>query len=375
VLVAHPSADLYGSDRVLLESVAGMVAEGWRVLVALPGPGPLVAEITARGAEVEYCSVPVVRKSALRPRGFARFVLDLARTAVPVCRLILRSGASSVYVNTITIPSWLVLGRLTGRRVICHVHEAEGSAAAVIRRLLNLPLVLAQGIIVNSAFSQLVLLDAIPFLRRRTVVVYNGVPGPAAPPPARLELAPPVRVLFVGRLSPRKGPQVAVRALELLHHRGARVRLDLLGAVFPGYEWFETELRDAVASAGLDDAVTFLGFDAEVWPHIARSDVVVVPSVVDEPFGNTAVEAVLGARPLVVSATSGLREASAGYQSAQQVPPDRPDLLADAVERVIADWDRYRAMAAADAALARERHSVLRYQRDIIAALSRPSPG
>jgi glycosyltransferase involved in cell wall biosynthesis len=130
-----------------------------------------------------------------------------------------------------------------------------------------------------------------------------------------------------------------------------------------------------VASAGLDDAVTFLGFDAEVWPHIARSDVVVVPSVVDEPFGNTAVEAVLGARPLVVSATSGLREASAGYQSAQQVPPDRPDLLADAVERVIADWDRYRAMAAADAALARERHSVLRYQRDIIAALSRPSPG
>ena len=97
---------------------------------------------------------------------------------------------------------------------------------------------------------------------------------------------------------------------------------------------------------------------------------VVVPSVVDEPFGNTAVEAVLAARPLVVSATSGLLEASAGYGSAQSVEPDRPDLLAAAIEAVIADWDGYRKGALADSEVAAVRHSVLTYRRHIVEALS-----
>ena len=33
VLVAHPGADLYGSDRMLLESVDGLVVSGHRVVV------------------------------------------------------------------------------------------------------------------------------------------------------------------------------------------------------------------------------------------------------------------------------------------------------------------------------------------------------
>lgn len=385
ILVAHPSSELYGSDRVLLESVTAMVSQGWRVVVTVPGPGPLMAELTSRGAEVELCRAPVLRKSALRPRAFGSFVLEVLGGLLPACRLILGSRADDLFVNTITIPTWLVLGRLLRRRVTCHVHEAEGSAARPVRVLISLPLLLAHRLIVNSQFSLGVLTDAIPALRRRATVIYNGVTGPTAPVPAREQLVAPVTMLFIGRLSPRKGPQVAVAALRLLHERrlderglderGLRVRLILLGAVFAGYEWFETELREAARTAGLGDDVSFAGFDVDVWPHIAGADIVVVPSVVDEPFGNTAVEAVLGARPLLVSATSGLSEAAAGYASAQLVPPDRPDLLADAAERVIADWKGFRDSAQADAALARERHSVLRYQREVARVLTGPRRG
>lgn len=372
ILVAHPSADLYGSDRVLLESVAGLLASGCRVVVTVPEPGPLVAELTSRGARVELCPAPVLRRSALRPRQLGRFLLELATCVLPSCRLILRSGADAVYVNTITIPTWLVLGRLLRRRVTCHVHEAESSTARPVRLLISLPLLFAQQLILNSDFSLRVLTSTLPRLGRRATVIHNGVPGPGAPGPARTELGEGVRILFLGRLSPRKGPQVAIAALQRLHQRGVRARLDLLGAVFPGYEWFEAELRAAVAAGGLDADVGFLGFDPDVWPHIAAADLVVVPSVGDESFGNTAVEAVLGARPLVVSATSGLAEAAAGYASAQLVPPDRPDLLADAAQRVIADWDGFRTAAVADAAVARERHSVLRYQHELAQALTGP---
>ncbi len=36
VLFAHPMAELYGSDRVLLESVIGVVQSGGRAVVVLP---------------------------------------------------------------------------------------------------------------------------------------------------------------------------------------------------------------------------------------------------------------------------------------------------------------------------------------------------
>ncbi|HYP44797.1 MAG TPA: glycosyltransferase family 4 protein [Propionibacteriaceae bacterium] len=371
VLVAHPSAELYGSDRVLLESVSGLLAAGWQVVATVPRPGPLVDELVARGAGVEICPTPVLRKSALRPAGLVRFALEVAASVAPACRLLARTGAEAVYVNTVTVPTWMLWGRVLRRRVLCHVHEAEGSASPLLRRLLALPLLLAHQVLVNSTFSLDVLGSAIPTLRRRATVIYNGVPGPSAPTPARAVLTPPIRLLFVGRLSPRKGPQVAVAAAAELQRRGVEVHLHLLGAVFSGYEWFEAQLRQAVAAAGLVDAVRFLGFDADVWPHLGASDIVVVPSVLDEPFGNTAVEAMLAARPLVVSATSGLREAAQGYPSAVFVTPDQPEALAEAVLDVVANWPVYREQALADSARARARHSVERYRSEVAAVVNR----
>src|SRR4051794_31518539 len=84
-----------------------------------------------------------------------------------------------------------------------------------------------------------------------------------------------VRVGYVGRLSPRKGPQVAVAAVDELLRRGVDARLRVAGSVFPGYEWFEAELREQVRLAGLDNRVEFLGFVPDPWQVFADSDVVV----------------------------------------------------------------------------------------------------
>ncbi len=374
VLVAHPGAELYGSDRVLLESVEAL-AQRCDVTVALPGPGPLRAELEARGARVVSCPAPVLRKAALRPRGAARLVADAVRGLVPAYRLLRRHGTDGVYVSTLTVPSWVVLARLARRRVVCHVHEAERSAPRLLRRAMALAPALSHRVVVNSRFSLDVLTDVAPRLRARSTVLYNGVPGPGTVVPARTRLDGPVRLLFVGRLSPRKGPQVALAALRELVDRGVDARLALLGSVFEGYEWFEAQLRAAASEGGLAGRVDFLGFAPDVWPHLAAADVVLVPSVVDEPFGNTAVEAVLAARPLVVSATSGLREAAAGYASAQAADPGEPAAWADAVERVVAAWPEHRRAALDDAVVARDRHAPSRYRSALADVVLGPAEG
>jgi glycosyltransferase involved in cell wall biosynthesis len=369
VLIANPGAGLYGSDRVLLESVQALRATGHRVVATVPEDGPLVADLTAAGAEVVICPTPVISKAALRPRGLARLLATMIRSLRPASRLIRQVDPDIVYVNTITPPLWLVLARVHRRHSICHVHEAEASASPVIVRALCLPLLLADRLVVNSEFSLGVLTRAIPRLGRRAQVVYNAVPGPPAITPPRAELRDPIQLLYVGRLSARKGPDVAIAALALLRNRGHDVRLDLVGAVFPGYESFQDSLLRQVERSGLGEHVVFHGFAPDVWPFVAATDVVVVPSTIDEPFGNTAVEAILGGRPLVVSAISGLTEAVDGFDAAVPVAANQPEALADGLEQVVLNWAAYSAKAMADAGTAASRFSAERYARQLLSVV------
>ena len=209
----------------------------------------------------------------------------------------------------------------------------------------------------NSHFSVDTICAAIPRLRAKCTVVPNPVPGPERPEPARSTLSGPVELLYLGRLSPRKGPHVAVTAAAELIRAGQPTRLTILGAVFPGYEWYEAELQQSVRDLDIVDHVNFVGFADDVWSHLAAADVVVVPSVVDEPFGNTAVEATLAARPVVASASGGLVEATAGFGSARTVPPDDASAIAEAVGAIVADWSSVRTQAAEDADEAAIRHA------------------
>jgi glycosyltransferase involved in cell wall biosynthesis len=175
-------------------------------------------------------------------------------------RLLRQTGAATVVVNTVTPPLWFVVARLARRRVFCHVHEAEAMASRVLRSALYGPLALCRGVIANSEVTRQVLRDAAPSLTRRISVVHNTVAGPPVVRSPRLEATTPVRLLYVGRLSSRKGPHLVVEAVRLLKDRGRDVAAEVLGAVFPGNEEYEAGLRAQVAGLGLGDQVTFLGF-------------------------------------------------------------------------------------------------------------------
>lgn len=375
VLMIHPGAELYGSDRVFLESVSALTDRQAEVLVVLPDAGPLVEQVSLRGAQVQIRPQPVLRKNALTALGALRLLRTAALSVVPSVRILRGFRPDTVYVSTMTIPSWLVLGRALRKRTVCHVHEAERSAGRTIRWLLAAPNRCAGLIIVNSEFSRRTLVDSMPSLAQRTTVLYNGVPGPPEVVGPRAELSGSVRLLYLGRLSPRKGPDTAIKVTEQLLQRGRDVELALLGTAFRGYEWYESQLRQLAQRPALQGRVRFLGFEENIWPRLASADVVLVPSQLDEPFGNTAVEAVLAARPLIVSDSSGLREAASGYASAQAVPPADEPAWTQAVEHVIEAWARFSEQAVLDAAAARARHSPTTYRAQLAnLVLDGPSP-
>lgn len=365
--MVNPSADLYGSDRMMLETVRGLGERGWTVVVAASQHGALDRELLAAGATVEVCPAPVVRRSNLSPLGMLRLGGAVLRGMPAMVRLARRVRPDVIYVNTVTIPFWLVVARLMRIPSAIHVHEAEGSASAVARWGLTLPSRLADRVICNSATSLEVAARS-GGRRSRMQVIPNGVAGPTSVEPPRETLSAP-RLLFVGRLSPRKGVDVAVRALSALREDRAAVSLDVVGAVFPGYEWYESELRELVRTEGLSDAVRFHGFTPDVWPHLRDADVVLVPSRAEESFGNGVIEAALSARPVVVSDHTGLREAAAHLEAAVAVPANEPRAVADAVRGLLDDWPRTRARALRDADESAVLYAPERYRRATSAVL------
>lgn len=394
-LVAHPSRERYGSDRQCVQSVAALVDAGWRVVVALPaggtvaadptapadpaaGPAGLGADLTAAGAALVEHRAPVLRRSSLSPRGVAALAVRNVLALPALVRAVRRQRPDVVYVSTLTIPLWVVAARLAGVPVVVHVHEAEEDAPAAVRAALVAPLLLARRVLVTSEASRAALRASLSRAARRAVVLPNGVPGPpggtAAAVPVRERLDGPVRLVLVGRLSPRKGTDVALEAVALLRAGGLDARLTVVGAVFEGCSWFEERLRSRAEQADLAGAVTFAGLAASPWPALAAADVALVPSRL-EPFGNAAVEAMLAGRPLVATRAQGLAEVVRDSVDGALVEPGDAAALAAAVVDVVEGWPAARQRAAAAAGTAAERFSVAAYRRRAVELVGEAARG
>jgi glycosyltransferase involved in cell wall biosynthesis len=247
--------------------------------------------------------------------------------------------------------------------VLVHVHEAEEDLPRLVRAALNAPLLLASSVVTNSAASRRVLLDVLPRLARRTAVVPNGV-SDAGAAVGQAELG---RLAVVARLSPRKGVDVALEAVAMLRRQGRDVSLDVCGTAYPGYEWFERQLRERADQPDLVGAIRFLGYVDRTGPVLARASVVLVPSRV-EPFGNTAVEGLFAQRPVVASNVQGLAEVVTDQRTGLLVTPGDPAALATAIACILDDPELAAGLAEAGRVEAMTRFSSARYRRDICAA-------
>lgn len=361
VLLAHPSTELYGADRQFVESVDSFTSAGADVTVALPGRGELAGRI--RGADVVELRFPVLRKSELRPHRLLLLVLLTPLVLLRLTRLIAATRPDVVYVNTVTLPHWVLAARLARRPVLVHVHEAEELSAPIVRRALYAPLLAAHRVVANSATTERVVTQAWRGLRRRVAVVPNGVPDPGARPASETVAG---RLVLVSRLSPRKGIDVALEALATLRRAGRDVTLTLCGSTFTGYEWFEQQLRARAQRPDLAGAVTFAGFVDPVGDALAGAEAVVVPSL-GESFGNAAVEGMLVGRATVASDVQGLAEIIDDGDTGLLVPPGDAGALAAAVGRLLDDPELRDGLARRGREVVAERYSLDRYRRDIVA--------
>ena len=171
------------------------------------------------------------------------------------------------------------------------------------------------------------------FPRDRVVALPHGV-DPAQFTPSPLPAAR--RLLFVGRLYPVKGPDLAIRAMRELRDRGHHdVSLTLIGA---GDDDYARSLQQEVEAFGLSRMVTFGGkvLHDDLPALFPPAFAVVMPSRYDT-FPLVALEAMASGRPLVAARVGGLPEIVTDGRDGLLVAPEDPRALADGIEQLLKD--------------------------------------
>ena len=162
-----------------------------------------------------------------------------------------------------------------------------------------------------------------------------GPDGPVDPKPRSH------RILSVGRLVPRKGVDLVIRALPHLRAAGfADVELLIVGGGGDsGAIYSDPEVRrllDLAAELGVQDQVVLEGqVPRRDMPGIFRSADAVVCAPWYEPFGIVPLEAMACGVPVVAAAVGGLRDTVVDHATGLHVPPRDPEAIASALAMLL----------------------------------------
>lgn len=261
---------------------------------------------------------------------------------------------------------------LPDARLVLHLHD---SAMLHLDRAMALcRLDACAAILTCSDWLRTRLGGRFPELEGRIHTVANGIDADVFKPAPRVGAKGRLRILYVGRVSPEKGIDVLIDAFGQVATQRPEVTLDIVGPVgllphsfvrlvagdpamhkaLPYYgRGLLDRLEKQVLSArqsyrralearippALVGRVAFVGPvpHDEVAALYLDADVVVVPSLIAEPFGLPAAEAMASGVPVIASGSGALPDIVRDEETGLLVPPGNAPALANALARLAQD--------------------------------------
>jgi len=346
VLIIHQSAEMYGSDKVLLYLAQGLQKRNiFQPIIVLPSEGPLFNELIKVGIEVHIAPIAKISRAAMSPRG----ILTLAWQAIlgvrELDRVIGDRNLAVVHSNTLAVFSGAIWALLRRKQHLWHVHEIVLFPKIISRAFALLVRILSDKVVSNSKKTESWLLSEQPKLLKKSVVSFNGLP--IVKPPTEFAVqqfrssvgaqSTDVIVTLAGRINKWKGQELLIAATTLLKRKGVSngLRIVIVGGPAPGLEDLPRALRDQAEAGGVADICSFCEFMDDIWPVWFGSDIAVVPSTEPEPFGMVAIEAMAAGLPVIAAEHGGLLDIVVESETGLFFKPKDVDALARSLETLL----------------------------------------
>jgi len=241
---------------------------------------------------------------------------------------------------------FLLMKKWPGQRFILHMHN-DHLSSKLFRALYRKVLAKTDQVICVSEFIKRRAIQAFPEFEHKFSVILNATdPALFKPLLEQEEAAPELsflkagakHVLYVGRLTEVKGVDVLIKAFGELYQRDASLRLIITGTSFfadaeqTPYVHHLSELAQP-----FKDGIIFTGF----LPHkdlkylYASVDLLVFPSVWDEPFGLVILESMAAGTCVVASNVGAVPEIIEHQHNGILIEANNPHVMALAIEELL----------------------------------------
>jgi spore coat protein SA len=177
-------------------------------------------------------------------------------------------------------------------------------------------------------------------------------------------------ILFVGRLSPKKGADVLVRAMPLIARKHSDAALVLVGSKWYGEDKvsdYVAYVRALAARAPIPVVTTGYVPADEVHQWFWAGDIFVCASLWEEPLARVHYEAMAAGLPIITTNRGGNPEVVSGMGNGLVVDrPEDPAAMAAAISTLLSDSGKRNSMGSTGRALAEERYGWSRVAADIL---------
>lgn len=167
---------------------------------------------------------------------------------------------------------------------------------------------------------------------KRIQLIHNGVPGRKAIP-ARSSHRGHWTLGTLAMFRPRKGLEVLLQTMAVLHHRGLPVLLRVIGG-FESPQYKEQMLR-LVDELSISRLVDWRGFRTDIDAELDECDFMVLPSVLPEGMPMAVLESMAAGVPPIGTRVEGIADVIHHGHDGLLVKPGSADDLANAVTAVI----------------------------------------
>jgi glycosyltransferase involved in cell wall biosynthesis len=315
VLFLDQFSELGGAQRCLLDLLPEIETRGWRASAALPGNGPLVDLLRARGVRVHQIPCGPYRSGRKSVSDMLRFIRDV-QGQVSILRQL---KFDLLYVNGPRALPGAAIAFGSSRPALFHAHSRVSSRFEdwlerwSIRR--------ADATVVSCARA------VAPSVRPdRLRVVANGTPdlGVRERPVAGW------RIGIIGRISPEKGQLEFLRAATILAREFEGARFVLCGAPISQHGKYLRQVQKYADCLPLD----LLGWQDDVAPVLAELDLLVIASKA-EGMPRVMLEAFSAGVPVVAFPVGGIPEVITDGKTGFLVHERTAEALAARIREII----------------------------------------
>lgn len=326
--------------------------------------GPVIIERESENNDYADLGWPIGLPRALwatvkrLPAVMQKSLGEILPLSLKVARHARRLGVDLVHTNCrLGSNEYAILGaRLAGVPVVAHERLIYP-----ISRLTKRFAAAADGVIaISKIVGEHLTSQRVPM--RRLDLVYNGI---STSDLSRFANRPrtsgtPTRVGMVGRITRWKGQHVFIDAVLSLAREHPDIEFHLAGAPPPREEAYGQALIDTIEDAGLEKKVFFHGTVKDIYKFIAGMDIITHCSVEPEPLGRVILEAMALRKPVIATRGGAAEEICTHEQDALLIDPNRPDMLASSILRLIREPATAAALAANAAKTIEDRFSIER---------------